>query len=401
MHVMHVKKLLCSCQTTTSRQVMPVIQLRLTLQTDLLNKNRICAFMFGLAKVVSFLYLEWCQHLSERCDEMGGVNQDSPACSFSQWRTSLPYATIVLHLNWHMSSQPTSASHQDCTEHAPGDHPPPRDLFLRWVESTPRAKAAEEKDETRQPENEASDILATAHKNQAENIPYTRRAAIRACKYLKVLVAKPFTRYTWPPESIHNKANWQLRTDNSTNPLAAHCLKSLLNLPLPHCHTRPPLADGQNCHRYGKTAQRVTKMCRLYFADVYARKTKGCPKAYPAPKVESTIQEVQQFLPDLDAKMLGFLAEWVITLLGPAVKIVKTRALHLAFMFVKEYWFREFYLGPKARIIGGQVRCITQEHIPKRRQLIWKVEFLTIFAQAWMMPTIYPTNGTSVLLWCA
>ena len=69
-------------------------------------------------------------------------------------------------------------------------------------------------------------------------------------------------------------------------------------------------------------------------------------------------------------------------------------------MFVKEYWFREFYLGltvtaslgrdeSYTRIIDGQVRCITQEHIQKRGQLIWNVEFLTIFVPAWMIPPIY------------
>ena len=98
--------------------------------------------------------------------------------------------------------------------------------------------------------------------------------------------------------------------------------------------------------------------------------------------------------------MIEFLAEWVVTLLSPATQIVKARASHLTFMFVKEYWFREFYLGLKVtaslgrdesytRIIDGQVRCITQEHIQKRWQLIWNVEFLTIFAPAWMIPPIY------------
>ena len=93
---------------------------------------------------------------------------------------------------------------------------------------------------------------------------------------------------------------------------------------------------------------------------------------------------VQQFLPDLEAKMNEFLAEWIVTLLSPATQIVKARASHLTFMFVKEYWFREFYLGLKVtaslgreesytRIIDGQVRCITQEHIQKRGQLIWNV----------------------------
>ena len=106
-----------------------------------------------------------------------------------------------------------------------------------------------------------------------------------------------------------------------------------------------------------------------------------------------TLQEVQQFLPDLEAKMIEFLAESIVTLLSPATQIVKARAPHVTFMFVKEYWFREFYLGlqvtaslgreePYTRIIDGQVRCITQEHIQKRGQLIWNVEFLTIFVPA-------------------
>ena len=41
------------------------------------------------------------------------------------------------------------------------------------------------------------------------------------------------------------------------------------------------------------------------------------------------------------------------------------------------------------RIIDGQVRCITQEHLPKSGQLIWNVEFVTVFVPAWMIPTIY------------
>ena len=41
---------------------------------------------------------------------------------------------------------------------------------------------------TRSPEEEARDILATAAKNQAEDGPNTRRAAIRAYKYLRAMV---------------------------------------------------------------------------------------------------------------------------------------------------------------------------------------------------------------------
>ena len=140
------------------------------------------------------------------------------------------------------------------------------------------------------------------------------------------------------------------------------------------------------------------------FSHIYARKTEGIPKTYPAPGVESTLQEVQQFLPDLKAKMIEFLffsvlrlcgsrqvvahcraderieqmqlqcpalesqkskmieflAEWVVTLLSPATQIVKARASHLTFMFVKEYWFREFYLGLKVTASLGREESYTR-----------------------------------------
>ena len=40
----------------------------------------------------------------------------------------------------------------------------------------------------RSPEEEARGILATAAKNQSEDGPNTRRAAVRACKYLRAMV---------------------------------------------------------------------------------------------------------------------------------------------------------------------------------------------------------------------
>jgi len=40
----------------------------------------------------------------------------------------------------------------------------------------------------RSPEEEARDILATAAKNQPQDGPNTRRAAVRACKYLRAMV---------------------------------------------------------------------------------------------------------------------------------------------------------------------------------------------------------------------
>ena len=74
--------------------------------------------------------------------------------------------------------------------------------------------------------------------------------------------------------------------------------------------------------------------------------------------------------------MIEFLAEGMVTLLMPASHVLEVRAPHLSFMMLKEYWFRELYLGLKVtasfdraesytRVIDGQVRCITPEVKPK------------------------------------
>ena len=74
--------------------------------------------------------------------------------------------------------------------------------------------------------------------------------------------------------------------------------------------------------------------------------------------------------------MIEFLAEWMVTLLMPASHVLEVRAPHLSFMMLKEYWFRELYLGLKVtasfdrsesytRVIDGQVRCITPEVKPQ------------------------------------
>ena len=57
---------------------------------------------------------------------------------------------------------------------------PVRDI----THATPSASA----EPTRWPEEEARDILATAAKNQAEDGPNTKRAAVRASKYLRAMV---------------------------------------------------------------------------------------------------------------------------------------------------------------------------------------------------------------------
>ena len=94
--------------------------------------------------------------------------------------------------------------------------------------------------------------------------------------------------------------------------------------------------------------------------------------------------------------MIEFLAEWMVTLLMPASHVLEVRAPYLSFMMLKEYCFRELYLGLKVtascdrselytRVIDGQVRCVTPEVKPQNLQVIWNVQFITVFVPAWMI----------------
>ena len=97
----------------------------------------------------------------------------------------------------------------------------------------------------------------------------------------------------------------------------------------------------------GSSSQWVSKMCRLFFADEYARRTVGTPTASLIPDMESAFQAVQNALPKLETRIIEFLSEWLVTLLMPAKHVLETRSPHLSFMLLKEYWFRELYLGLK------------------------------------------------------
>ena len=76
-------------------------------------------------------------------------------------------------------------------------------------------------------------------------------------------------------------------------------------------------------------------MCRLFFADEYARRTIGVPTAAHGPEVESALQAVHSILPKLEAIIIEFLSEWLVTFLMPAKHVLETRAPHLYFMFLK------------------------------------------------------------------
>ena len=48
-------------------------------------------------------------------------------------------------------------------------------------------------------------------------------------------------------------------------------------------------------------------MCRLFFADDYARRTVGVPTAAHGPEVESALKAVHGILPKLEARIIEFL----------------------------------------------------------------------------------------------
>ena len=61
-----------------------------------------------------------------------------------------------------------------------------------------------------------------------------------------------------------------------------------------------------------KPSQWVSKMCRLFFADDYARRTVGVPATARGPEVESALKAVHSILPKLEARIIEFLSEWLL-----------------------------------------------------------------------------------------
>ena len=270
--------------------------------------------------------------------------------------------------------------------------------------STPSTAKTEQ---PRSPEEEARDILATAAKNQTEDGPSTRRAAIRAYKYLRAMVNQhgPLIQLAHETAKVHTqRSKGTTATATQYHPKEGElpAIAPELTSELLHClSTLPdPWPLAKITIDMEKPSQWVSKMCRLFFADEYARRTVGIPTAAQVPDLEPAFKTAQTILPNLEARIIEFLSEWLVTFLMPAKHVLDTRAPHLCFMFSKEYWFRELYLGLKVtasfdrsesytRIIDGQVRCITPDFKPKDLQVAWNVQFITIFVPAWMIPPIY------------
>jgi len=143
---------------------------------------------------------------------------------------------------------------------------------------------------SRSPEEEARDILATAAKNQAEDGPNTRRAAVRACKYLRAMV----NQHGSTIQEVHRAARidtqlskgragstTQYRPQGGELPvispeLTSELLQCLSTLPDPW-----PLA--KITIDMEEPSQWVSKLCRLYFADEYARRTVRVPSTTQVP----------------------------------------------------------------------------------------------------------------------
>ena len=81
--------------------------------------------------------------------------------------------------------------------------------------------------------------------------------------------------------------------------------------------------------------------------------------------MESAFQAVQNAFPKLENRVIEFLADWLVALLALARHVLETRSPHLSFMLLKEYWFRELYLGLKV------------------------TASFDIFVPAWMIPPMY------------
>jgi len=309
-------------------------------------------------------------------------------------REFLPLAGMYFFDGWRVHPKLPIPSNLPRTKEAP-------------VRDIPRAAPSDSTEPTRSPEEEARDILAKAAHNQTEDGPSTRRAAIRACKCLRAMIDQ----YGSTIHEVHKAARIHTQLSKGTAGSAADYRPQGGQLPiispeltseLLHClstlHDPWPLA--KITIDMEKPSQWVSKLCRLYFADEYARRTTGVPSTKQVPDIETPLKAVQKILPQLEARMIEFLAEWLVTFLIPATHVLGVRAPHLSFMFLKEYWFRELYLGLKVtasfdrsesytRVIDGQVRCITPEMKPENLQVIWNVEFITVFVPAWMIPPVY------------
>ena len=187
------------------------------------------------------------------------------------------------------------------------------------VQGTAPGAPAPDTEPKRSPGEEARDILAVAAKNQPEDGPSTRRAAVRACKYSRAMVSQ----YETTIQAVHSAARTHTQGSKGTvgpavdyHPQgeALPVISAELTSELLHClSTLPdPWPLAKITIDMEKPSQWVSKMCRLYFADEYAKQTVGLPSHTHDPDIAGALRAVQAILPKLEVKMIEFLAEWMV-----------------------------------------------------------------------------------------
>ena len=183
----------------------------------------------------------------------------------------------------------------------PADLPQTKETPVGGSANTPPTDSTET---ARSPDEEARDILAAAAHNQAENGPGTRRAAIRTCKYLRAIV----NQYGSIIQELHEAA--RIHTQRSKGTVASTTQYRPQGTELPvitpeltsellHClSTLPdPWPLAKITIDMEKPSQWVSKLCRLYFAEEYARRTVGIPSTTQVPGLEAALDAVQNILP--------------------------------------------------------------------------------------------------------
>ena len=202
----------------------------------------------------------------------------------------------------------------------------------------PSAPASPRVDQAKAHEEEARDIMARAVKNQADDGPSTRKAAIRAYKYLYTLVKLhgPQIQEAYDAAKLHASCSRGTSTKTDYRPpqqdlpavtpeLTSELLHCLSTLPDPW----PPAKITINMD---SASQWVSKMTKLFFADAYVRHEVGPGPTKQLPQKQTALQAVQNVLPELETRVTEFLAEWLVALLMPAKHVLETRSPHLSFM---------------------------------------------------------------------
>ena len=258
----------------------------------------------------------------------------------------------------------------------PTDLPQSRDPPERDVQRPAATATTTESYQT--PVEEARDILAKALRNQAEDGPSTRRAAIRAYKYLYALVQQHGPQLQKVYEASKEHATRGKGNDESlkyrAQPQELPTVPPQLTSELLHClSTLPdPWPLAKITINLDTASQWVSKMGRLFFADRYVQHPGDPNSTVPTPEIQNALNTVKDVLADLELRVIEFFSEWLVALLMPVRHVLEVMSPHFSLLLKDYYWFKELYLGLKVALldrtesfiktIEGQVPCITAEY---------------------------------------